>query len=329
VVLADSCQYRGRVCDPAATDDGRGGDGVPAGDPQSLNPWVDARGQHPHPLLLPHPRTTPVEEEVVRFLGPAARVRRGARPAVVLVTVLLAGLALLAGQWWMSSSAAFGPPAGLEEAASPLGSPALGQPASGGFAFSAMQPDGDGPVAYSPCRPIHYVVRPDGAPAGGAELLRAAVAQVSAATGLQFVDDGTTQEAPSADREAYQPDVYGRRWAPVLVAWSTGSQTPELAGDVAGIAGSASLTRAGRTVYVTGSVTLDSEDIGELAAAPATRTTALGIVTHELAHLVGLDHVDDPTQLMYPSTSVTRSGLGAGDLTGLAALGTGACAPDV
>ena len=89
------------------------------------------------------------------------------------------------------------------------------------------------------------------------------------------------------------------------------------------------VTRAGRSVYVTGSVTLDSQDIGALAAAPATRATALGVITHELAHLVGLDHVDDPTQLMYPTTSVTRTGFGAGDLAGLAALGTGECAPDV
>ncbi|WP_456786841.1 matrixin family metalloprotease [Cellulomonas sp. P5_C5] len=299
-----------------------------AGDPQGLNPWVDARGHHPHPLLLPHPRTNPVEEDVVRFHGPPVRVRRGPRPAVLLVALLLAGLVAVGGRWWMSS-AALGPPAGLEEAAFPLGAPPSGSLGSGGFAFTAVQPDGDGPVAYSPCRPIHYVVRPDGAPADGAELLRTAVARVSVATGLQFVEDGPTQEAPSTDRQAYQPDLYGSRWAPVLIAWSTAEESPELADEVAGIAGSASVTRAGRTVYVTGSVTLDSQDIGALAAAPATRATALGVITHELAHLVGLDHVDDPTQLMYPSTSVIRSSFGAGDLAGLAALGTGECAPDV
>ena len=298
-----------------------------AGDPQGLNPWVDARGHHPHPLLLPRPRAA-AEEDVVRFHGPPVRVRRGPRPAVVLVTLALAGLVALGGYWWTSSSA-FGPPAGLEEAAAPLGAPPLGQPDSGGYAFSAVQPDGNGPVAYSPCRPIHYVVRPDGAPAGGAELIQVAIARVSAATGLQFVDDGPTQEAPSAEREAYQPDRYGRRWAPVLVAWSTAAESPELADDVAGFAGSASVTRAGRTVYVTGSVTLDSEDVAVLNALPATRGTALGVVTHEFAHLVGLDHVDEPTQLMYPSTSGTRTAFGAGDLAGLAALGSGECAPDV
>ena len=299
-----------------------------AGDPQGLNPWVDARGHHPHPLLLPHPRTTPVEEDVVYFHGPPVRVRRGPRPAVLLVAVLLVGLVALGARWW-TSSGMFGPPAGLEEAAFPLGAPPMSSGQTEGFAFSALQPDGDGPVAYSPCRPIHYVVRPDGAPAGGPALIQAAVARVSVATGLQFVDDGATREVPSADRKAYQPDVYGARWAPVLIAWSTAAESPELAGEVAGIAGSASVTRSGRSVYVTGSVTLDSDDIGALDALPGTRATALGVVTHELAHLVGLDHVDDPTQLMYPSTSATRSGLGAGDLAGLAALGSGDCAPDV
>ncbi|GEK21173.1 matrixin family metalloprotease [Cellulomonas xylanilytica] len=299
-----------------------------AGDPQGLNPWVDARGHHPHPLLLPKPRTVPVEEDVVRFHGPPVPLRRGPRPAVLLVLLLVAGLVAVGARWWMSASE-LGPPPGLEEQAVPIGAPPLGHVGSGGFSFTAVQPDGAGPVAYSPCRPIHFVVRPDGAPAGGAELLHTAVARVSAATGLQFVDDGLTQEAPSTDREAYQPDLYGSRWAPVLVAWSTAAETPELADEVAGIAGSASVTRAGRTVYVTGSVTLDSQDIGTLAAAPATRATALGVISHELAHLVGLDHVDDPTQLMYPSTSVTRSGFGAGDLAGLAALGSGECAPDV
>ena len=275
-----------------------------------------------------HPRGA-TDEGVVRFLGPPVRVRRGPRPGVVVLSLVLLALVAAGSYWWVSSSGALGPPAGLEEAAQPLGAPPAVDATSGAFAFTAVQPDGDGPVAYSPCRPIHYVVRPDGAPAGGTELVQTAIAQVSAATGLQFVDDGPTLEAPSADRQAYQPDTYGRRWAPVLIAWSTEAESPELVGDIAGIAGSASVTRAGRSVYVTGSVTLDGPDIGALAAAPATRATALGIVTHELAHLVGLDHVDDPTQLMYPSTAISRSGFAAGDLAGLAALGSGECASDV
>lgn len=47
---------------------------------------------------------------------------------------------------------------------------------------------------------------------------------------------------------------------------------------------------------------------------------------HELAHVVGLDHVDDPTQLMYAENS-GQLDFGAGDRAGLALLGTGECVP--
>ena len=45
-------------------------------------------------------------------------------------------------------------------------------------------------------------------------------------------------------------------------------------------------------------------------------------------HVLGLDHVDDATELMHPMTS-TRTDLGPGDLQGLYALGTGPCRPEL
>lgn len=259
-----------------------------------------------------------------------ARRRRPLAAVGAVAAVVTAGLVSGAAWWVGEESARLAPPRGLEEAGAPLGAPppesALDE---GPHTFSAMQPDGSGPVTYSPCRPIHYVVRPDGAPPQADLLVRTAVERVSAATGLQFVADGATDEGPDPDRAAYQPDRYGRRWAPVLFTWSDEVETPGLAGDVAGTGGSASVTVDGRAVYVTGEVTLDTAELAPLVESPNGTAVAIGVVTHELAHVVGLGHVDDPTQLMYPSTNLAVTAFSAGDRAGLAALGRGACAPDV
>lgn len=263
-------------------------------------------------------------------LGTAGAGRRERSSVLVAAAVVVATL-VTGATWWVNDQVArLAPPAGLEESAGPLGTPPLASALDAGpHTFTAMQPDGSGPVAYSPCRPIHYVVRPDGAPPGGDVLIRTAVQRVSEATGLRFVDDGATSEGPTADRPAYQPDRYGRRWAPVLFTWSDAQETPGLAGDVAGTGGSATVTVDGLAVYVTGEVTLDTDELAPLVATPDGTAVAIGVVTHELAHVVGLGHVDDPAQLMYPSTNLTVTSFAAGDRAGLAALGRGACAPDV
>ena len=53
---------------------------------------------------------------------------------------------------------------------------------------------------------IHYVVNPDGAPAGFENTVDAAIAELSAVTGLAFIDAGTTSEDPAASRGAFLPD---------------------------------------------------------------------------------------------------------------------------
>jgi hypothetical protein len=221
------------------------------------------------------------------------------------------------------------PPAGIGEAAAPLGRPAAPPATAGSYSVSRHQPDEPAvPVAFDPCRPIHYVVNPAGAPPDGAALIRAAIARVQTTTGLHFVSDGTTTEAPNRDRAAYEPTRYPGRWAPVLIAWSNGRALPALDGSVDGLGQAAAAESAQSTwAYVSGQVVLDQNKL-----APAQlrdRAVARAVILHELGHLVGLDHTADSRQLMYSESQFGVTDYAAGDLRGLALLGTQACFPDL
>jgi hypothetical protein len=212
-----------------------------------------------------------------------------------------------------------------------LGSPPPLPAGDGPSEFLFTQPGGDDPVAFDPCRPVRYVVNPDGAPAGSDALVEEAVARTAAATGLRFEPAGTTDEVWSKDRDPYQPGRYGERWAPVLIAWSNESEVPALGGYVAGIGGPQAVpAEDGRSVFVTGAAVLDAGDLGPAMAVPAGVDAVRAVIQHELGHVVGLDHVADPTQLMYTEGSPAQtSDWGDGDLRGLRALGSGDCFPGV
>ncbi|MCR6706355.1 MAG: M10 family metallopeptidase domain-containing protein [Cellulomonas sp.] len=53
------------------------------------------------------------------------------------------------------------------------------------------------------------------------------------------------------------------------------------------------------------------------------------MLRHELAHALGLDHVEDRTQLMNPETRGEFTTFQSGDLYGLSQLARGVCAPDL
>ncbi len=200
----------------------------------------------------------------------------------------------------------------------------------GDFTFLETEPDGD-PSAWDPCDPIHYVVNTRRAPDGAMGILEQAIAEVSAGTGLVFVLDGETDEpAPVGDdvRGVSDPGRYGEGVSPVLITWTDAMEDPDL-DSAAGLALPTSLESAsGEYVYVTGYIEMD----GSYAQALVDRGRSddvLGIMMHELGHLVGLGHVSDPVQVMTDDPESTPSTWGAGDLQGLYEVGTGECVPDL
>ncbi len=303
--------------------------------------WVldEARGRPVGPV--------PFRPPTASVLPPPAPRRSSARRLIGVLLALVAialplAVAIRSEAWFSDAPTGAvaappggvvrqGPPPGHEESATPLGTPPAepAMPEGSGYRFGRHQDGTTAPVAWSPCRPIHYVVRPANEPPDGAEVLREAFAEVSGATGLQFVADGETDEGPAEDRDPYQPERYGNRWAPVLVAWATPDEVPDFGVDIVGEAGPVSVsTPSGTSANVSGVVYLDAARFSGLLSG-GDRTLARAVVLHELGHLVGLAHVNDSGALMFPRASGEVTSFGPGDRAGLAALGRGACQPTI
>jgi hypothetical protein len=294
---------------------------------------------------------TPWRAAPSTFLGePTSHRPRSRRGRNAVSTLVVAGLVIAAAAWSVtghnllpqstpSTQAAAqaptgavarnAPPVGQEEAPAALGAPAVQAGASTSFRFKSVQPGSTAPVTWSPCRPIHYVVRPDNTPPGGEQAVARAVAAVSHASGLRFVFDGPASEALVQDRPPYQPDVYGDRWAPVLIAWATVDEVPDFGVDIAGEASTQKIRRpGGQFAYVTGVLYLDAAKAIQMRQ-HGNPGIVQAVIEHELGHLVGLAHVNDPQQVMFPRASGVVLEYGTGDRTGLAVLGRGGCTPDI
>ncbi len=174
---------------------------------------------------------------------------------------------------------------------------------------------------WNPCEPIHYVVNLGTAPSGSMQDVQEAVRRVSAATGIPFVYDGATDEIPTRERSAFQPDRYGGGWAPVVIAWITPTQTDiafQKDGHTAAGVASPEVANASGTVYVSGWVVINANDNNGPGFSSYGEQGP--VVQHELSHILGLGHVKQWGELMEPSGGGVTD-FGAGDLEGLRLLG--------
>jgi hypothetical protein len=192
---------------------------------------------------------------------------------------------------------------------------------------------GPPPARWSPCAPITVRVNPAGLGPAARAAIRWAFAELQARTGLQVRFGSATGETVTGRlttrswtrgtwTAAWQPT-----WAPVLVFASDAARTPELTGSLVGWTHvRTSGVGQGRHI-VSGVVALDLDDLGDIERV-ADQPRLRMLLLHELGHLVGLGHVDDPDLVMHPqaapgfSEAVTYR---YGDLRGLAVAGRGPC----
>jgi predicted Zn-dependent protease len=87
------------------------------------------------------------------------------------------------------------------------------------------------------------------------------------------------------------------------------------------------VTGAGSARIVTGSVTLNADNVTPwLSETRGPRSLEL-LLIHEIGHVLGLAHVTDRAELM-DARPIAVGGLGAGDRQGFAIAGNGSCHDD-
>ncbi|MGH2807790.1 MAG: matrixin family metalloprotease [Actinomycetota bacterium] len=197
-----------------------------------------------------------------------------------------------------------------------------------GFRVKAVDAETGAAVRYNPCEPLHYVINPALAPDGAIDDMHTAIRLTSEASGLKFVYDGTTEEVDLGTiRPTHQPDLYGERWAPILISWTNGLPATDTAADAEGrrpIAAAGSnyeINDEGQAVYITGSAAFDAT-VTDLQPGFGGETWGQAML-HELGHVVGLDHVDDPASVMNPVIGRRAASWGGADRAGLWSQGIG------
>jgi hypothetical protein len=193
-------------------------------------------------------------------------------------------------------------------------------------AYKFLERVGGEPVRWNPCDPISYAVNTAGASSSIRSDLREALARVTRAAGIEFESVGTTEETffRAYNRMRYRGVI---RKAELIIIWVDHDayrailrrlQDPRpsiaFAKTMAGL-------YADRDQYFGGIIVIDAD--ATAGRGFGYRYAHGSVLLHELGHIMGLDHVKDPDQLMYsgrhPDFGV--HGFGAGDLEGLRRLG--------
>ena len=204
------------------------------------------------------------------------------------------------------------------------------------YTFLFVKDGGCQPVRFNPCQPVRYALNRRLATDAHVADLTEALAKLAAATGLEFQRVADTDEDPRlVPRPRRQPDG-SFAWPPVVIGWSHLGTGDSLRGrndqraDPAVVVGGGGRPEIVNDVIVTGNLVLNLDAVTDTdTRTPVPHGFGTGvnwgrIILHELAHVIGLGHVESRTSIMNEALTqqtLSSSEWGVGDLIGLRQLG--------
>ncbi|MFC7495481.1 MULTISPECIES: hypothetical protein [unclassified Nocardioides] len=178
----------------------------------------------------------------------------------------------------------------------------------------------DGGSRWNPCTEIRWAYNPNGQGYDALPDIQQAFARIAAASGLRFRYVGATQwryRGAIDDASGFPAST-----ADIAVGWANQSELPALAGNTVGYGGASGWTVRNADVryrLYRGYLVLDN---GHALPTGFDKSGWGQIELHEILHSLGLGHAASSNQLMYGTASSRNLTFGAGDLAGMARIGS-------
>jgi hypothetical protein len=206
------------------------------------------------------------------------------------------------------------------------------------YSFLFVSQDGCRPARFNPCAPVRYVLNRAQATDADVVDLDQALAKVTEATGIEFQFAGTSTDDPRSTSRPVRAADGSFTWPPVLIGWAhlgngdvlrppTTGTTPR---SDTGVVGGGGRPMVVENVITTGNLVLNLDAVTDTDTRnPVPHGFGPGvnwgrIMMHELAHVIGLGHVESRTSIMNETLTqqtISSAQWGVGDLIGLRHLG--------